>query len=75
MRALQFGLIDAIGDLRSVLRARFGDQVTTPLITAERTLFGRRVPGVGLSDLAAPRLADDLISALEARALWARFGL
>jgi serine protease SohB len=74
-RALQFGLVDAIGDLPTVLRERFGDKVMTPLIAAERSLFGRRVPGVGLNDLVSPGLAEDIISALEARALWARFGL
>ena len=45
--ALELGLVDAIGDLRATLRARFGDKVDTPLIGAERGLFGRRVPGVG----------------------------
>jgi serine protease SohB len=69
-RALGFGLIDAIGDLRSTLRQRFGDKVYTPLITAERGLLGRRALGVG--DVG---LAEDMISALEARALWARYGL
>src|SRR6516225_5053228 len=46
-RALGFGLIDAIGDLRSTLRQRFGEKVYMPLITAERGLFGRRALGVG----------------------------
>ena len=46
-RALGFGLVDAIGDLRSTLRERFGEKVYTPLITAERSLFGRRAFGVG----------------------------
>jgi serine protease SohB len=69
-RALGFGLIDAIGDLRSTLRQRFGDKVYTPLITAERGLLGRRALGVG--DVG---LAEDMISALEARAMWARYGL
>src|ERR1700690_3702134 len=31
-RALELGLIDAIGDLRSTLRERFGEKVATPLI-------------------------------------------
>ena len=44
-RALELGLVDAIGDLRGVLRERFGDKVVTPLISAERGWFGRRVPG------------------------------
>src|SRR5450631_3904154 len=34
-RARELGLVDAIGDLRSALRARYGDKVKTPLI-AER---------------------------------------
>ena len=75
-RALELGLVDAIGDLRSVLRERFGEKVVTPLIAAERGLFGRRVFGVGGGIPAAVAgLAEDTISALEARALWARYGL
>jgi len=81
-RALGFGLVDAIGDLRSVLRERFGEKVYTPLITPERGFFGRRALGIGPDALlgtglhAAPlSLAEDMISALEARALWARYGL
>jgi serine protease SohB len=81
-RALALGLVDAIGDLRSVLRERFGDKVHMPLITPERSFLGRRAFGIGPDALlaAGPRaapfgLADDIIAALEARALWARFGL
>ena len=75
-RALELGLVDAIGDLRGVLRQRFGDKVVTPLVTAERGWFGRRVAGVGRLPPAMPAgLAEDLISAMEARALWARYGL
>jgi serine protease SohB len=74
-RALDLGLVDAVGDLRSTLRERFGDKVFTPLVTAERSLFGRRVFGVGRSELMPGGLAEDVISALEARALWARYGL
>ena len=55
-RALELGLVDAIGDLRGTLRERFGDKVVTPLITAERGLFGRRVFGVGRTDIDAVRL-------------------
>ena len=46
-RALELGLVDGIGDLRSVLRERFGDKVVTPLISAERGFFGRRVLACG----------------------------
>jgi len=77
-KALELGVIDRLGDLRSFLRERFGDKVMTPLIAVERGLFGRRTPGVGLDlDEAADRrgLAEDVMSAVEARALWARYGL
>ncbi len=77
-RALELGLVDAVGDLRTVLRERFGDKVVTPLITAERGLFGRRVFGVGNSALQMglqAGFAEEVISALEARAIWARYGL
>jgi serine protease SohB len=73
-RGLELGLVDAVGDLRTVLRERFGDKVVTPLVSAERGWFGRRVPGVWRGEAPAG-LADDLISALEARALWGRYGL
>jgi serine protease SohB len=75
--ALELGLADRIGDLRSTLRERFGPKVRTPLVAAERSLLGRRLPGVGAAALLAnrPGLADELISALETRALWSRYGL
>jgi serine protease SohB len=74
-RALEFGLIDGIGDLRSTLRDRFGDKVFMPAISADRGLLARRVFGVGRDELIPGGLAEDMISALEARALWARYGL
>jgi serine protease SohB len=82
--ALGYGLIDRLGDLRAVLRERFGDDVTTPLVSPERGWFGRRTPGVAAADLSrlaglgsglGSNLAEDVISAIETRALWARYGL
>jgi signal peptide peptidase SppA len=76
-KAIELGLADRVGDLRSVLRERFGEKVHTPLISAERSLLGRRLPGVGRADAFGGQsgLADDLISALEVRAMWGRYGL
>jgi serine protease SohB len=79
-RGLDLGLVDAIGDLRSVLRERFGDKLVTPLVTAERGFLGRRLLGAGRGDLPPAAFtqlgfAEELISALEARAIWARYGL
>jgi signal peptide peptidase SppA len=76
-KAIELGLADRLGDMRSTLRERYGDKVHTPLISAERSLFGRRLPGVNIADALTrqPGLADDLISALEIRAVWGRYGL
>ena len=75
--AIELGLADSLGDMRSTLCARYGDKVRTPLISAERSFFGRRLEGVNLAGAFGnrPGFADDLLSTLEARALWSRFGL
>jgi signal peptide peptidase SppA len=75
--AIDLGLADSLGDVRSTLRQRYGEKVRTPLIAAERSLLGRKLPGIGaLNDMARQGgLADDLVSALERRALWSRYGL
>ena len=75
--AIELGLVDRIGDMRSTLRERYGEKVRTPLIAAERSFFGRKLPSVSFADALANHsgLADDLLSALEARALWSRYGL
>src|SRR5881394_1113430 len=78
--SVSLGLADAIGDLRSTLRARYGDKVETPLIAPARGmlsgLFGRRSAGAdalaSLDGIAG--LPEGLISALESRAIWAKFG-
>jgi signal peptide peptidase SppA len=78
--AVSLGLADGIGDLRSTLRARFGDKVSTPVIAPASGmlsgLLGRRAPGAGSLDFAGhiASLPDELISALETRAIWSRFG-
>jgi serine protease SohB len=75
--AQRMGLVDRIGDLRAVLRGRYGEEVLIPLVAAERGLFGRRQQGIagGLDGLSTGLSANDIISALETRALWARYGL
>ena len=78
--SVSLGLADAIGDLRSTLRARYGEKVLTPVIVPASGmlsgLLGRRSPGAGsLSGLdGIGGLPEELISALETRAIWAKFG-
>jgi signal peptide peptidase SppA len=78
--SVSLGLADGIGDLRSTLRARYGEKVSTPVIAPATgllaSLFGRRSSGAGSLSLAdaAAGLPDELISALESRAIWAKFG-
>jgi signal peptide peptidase SppA len=78
--SISLGLADAVGDLRSTLRTRYGDKVLTPVIAPATGmlsgLLGRRSAGAGalgqLDGIAG--LPDELISALETRAIWAKFG-
>jgi signal peptide peptidase SppA len=79
--SVSLGLADAIGDLRSTLRARYGDKVLTPVIAPASGLlsglFGRRSAGAGTLSEVEGSLAgppDELMSALESRAIWAKFG-
>src|SRR6266550_1685842 len=68
-QAIELGLADALGDLRGTLRARFGDDVLTPLVAPARGWFGRVQPGVGAGDidslLRGGDFAEQIISALE----------
>jgi serine protease SohB len=78
-RAIELGMADAIGDLRTTLRARFGDKVLTPLVAPERSFLGRSRPGIATGGLdrllQRVDLAEDIVSALESRMIWARYGL
>src|SRR5246127_5317901 len=78
--SVSLGLLGAGGGPPSTLRARYGEKVLTPLIAPASGmlagLLGRRAPGAGsLAALdAAAGLPDELISALESRAIWAKYG-
>jgi len=78
--SVSLGLADAVGDLRSTLRARYGDKVVTPVVAPSTGLLsgllGRKSAGAGtLASLDGfTGLPDELISALESRAIWAKFG-
>jgi signal peptide peptidase SppA len=79
-RGLELGLVDALGDMRSVLKTRFGPKTRLKLITPPRGLFGRKLALFGSAGaLSAPEIAaaaaSGLIEAAEERALWGRYGL
>lgn len=71
-RALELGLVDGLGDLRSVMRQKFGDRVRLRLVGGDRRWL--RLPFRSVLG-ASGYWADDLIDAAESRAHWARFGL
>lgn len=74
-QALGLGLIDGLGDLRSVMRERFGEKVRfreTPIVT--RGLLRRQL-GISRGAHDAGDLAAGVLSALDEWAHWRRVGL
>lgn len=70
--ALELGLVDALGDARSDLRRRFGDKVRIRAIgTRTRSLRGL----LGLQAAGDAPWSESALQSLEARVLWARYGL
>jgi signal peptide peptidase SppA len=85
-KAVELGLIDGIGDIRSTIRQRYGDKAELKLVSAPRGLFGRKAGMPGISGALAAAsgnamasagagLADAIAAEAEAQALWARIGL
>ena len=72
--ALERGLVDGIGELRAVMRARYGDEVRLRAFPAERRRwpFWRGPPFAGREQFAP---IADLADWIESRLLWAKFGL
>jgi len=84
-KAVELGLADSLGDLRQVLRDRFGKRVRLRRVQGPKRLLRRLGLGRGRSESGLAGLgggfpapedwAAGLMSALEERALWSRFGL
>jgi signal peptide peptidase SppA len=72
--ALNRGLVDGIGELRGVMRARYGDKVKLRPFPPERRRWPlwRRLPFTAEAPIAA---ISDVADWIEARLLWAKFGL
>jgi len=80
-KALELGLIDGISDVRTKMRELYGDKVRLKVVPLEKggllSRLRRSSSSAGYEELRTGRLAfgNDLISAVEARSLWSRFGL
>jgi signal peptide peptidase SppA len=74
--ALELGLVDGLGDLRAVMRERFGEKVRLRVVAARSSvlarLLGRGDPVPEVNALVDP---SDLLATLEERSAWARWGL
>jgi serine protease SohB len=71
--ALQLGLIDGLGTLHGILRARFGDKLKLPQISVVRPWWQRRLRLPAAVEPGA--LVDGVLDSLAERALWGRYGL
>jgi signal peptide peptidase SppA len=84
-KAVELGLADSVGELRQVLRDRFGKRLRLRRIQGPKRLLRRLGIGRGRADSGLAPLAGGfpapedwaagVIAAVEERALWSRFGL
>lgn len=79
-QALKYGLVDGIGDVRTVMRKRFGSKVRILPVSPERQWWQRGRQGADVShETVAGRASQGwvggLMQALEAKALWSKFRL
>lgn len=76
-KARELGLVDALGDLRSVMRDRFGDKVVFARFGTRRSMLTllRGAGGAAMADNIGGSMIERAIVAVEERALWSRFGL
>ncbi|MBL4639430.1 MAG: S49 family peptidase [Kordiimonadaceae bacterium] len=77
--AVKLGLIDGIGDIRTVLRSRFGDKVKMRLISEKKPRLSGLL-GLASQSSAAPAfdmgdIAYGALAAIEERLHWNRYGL
>jgi serine protease SohB len=69
-QALELGLIDGIADLRGKMREKFGEKVKLKVVAQPKGWLQRRFGMDGRFG----SLPDEIVGALEERALWARYG-
>ncbi|MBL4801892.1 MAG: S49 family peptidase [Emcibacter sp.] len=69
--AQKLGLVDGIGDLHSVMKEKLGDKTKFKRIKEEKG-FIKGLLGMRSGQL---KISDEILSTLESRAQWGRFGL
>ncbi|MCZ2203894.1 S49 family peptidase [Bartonella sp. A05] len=74
MKSIELGLIDGLGDVRSVVKKRFGPDTKLRLISHSKNLLGLKMPS-GISANMVYTAVDGALMAAEERALWQRYGL
>lgn len=77
-KALEYGLVDGLGELRATMRERFGENTRFRVVGGRRGLLRRFRPAGAAPGAFEPDVgswAEDALAAVEARALWSRFGL
>ncbi len=85
-KAVAHGLVDGIGDLRGILRQRYGDRLRLRPVSRQRSWVQRRLGMAGAHDggttrqgevleRLADRLVPGLLAQVEEVALWRRYGL
>ena len=75
-RAHELGLIDGLGDMRSVLRQRFGADVKLKLISGRSRWWSRRLGFTRADSGTDPaNFIDRALAAVEEWLMWGRFGL
>jgi serine protease SohB len=74
-RGLALGLVDAVGDMTTELKRRYGDDVEIEKIEASRGFIGRFVSGQKDVGGIGAGFATGLAETAEERAWWGRYGL
>ena len=69
--ALKLGLVDGIGDMHTVMKEKLGDNTKFKRIKEEKG-FIKGLLGMSATKV---KISDEILSTLESRSLWARFGL
>lgn len=72
--ALQLGLIDGLGDMRSHLRKLYGEKTKLNLIQPSRGLLGRKSASGIMYGQMLGAAGESLIASVEEKALWSRYG-